>query len=121
MRINAQKVGLIVFAVGVLDVTLMLWMPMVWKYVTSSSSEISFPLFTASPNPLAMWLQSIFVGVILAVRGAFIYTKGTPIVKGLILTALSALFTLISMVSFSIQNYNPSLITFVIAILFFAV
>jgi hypothetical protein len=122
MNSNAQKVGLIVFAIGVLDVALMLWMPMTWKYLVSHSSEISsFPLFTASPNPLALWLQSVFVGVILVVGGAFIYTKRAPVFKGLVLTGLSVLFTLLSMVLFSSQDYTLSLITFVIAIVFFAV
>lgn len=122
MNINAQKVGLIVFAVGVLDVILLLWMPMVWKYFVSPSSAISiFPLFTASPNPLATWLQSVFIGVILVVGGAFIYTKRTPMVKGLVFTAFSVVFTIVSMVLFSNQDYTLSLITFVIAIVFFVV
>lgn len=122
MNINAQKVGLIVFAMGGLDMILMLCVSMIWKYLVSPSSDISnFPLFSASPNPLAMWLQSIFIGVILAVGGAFIYTKRTPIVKGLVFTTISCLFTLLSMVLFSIQDYTLSLIMFVIAIVFFVV
>ena len=121
MHLDAQRVGLIVFAVGIIDVVLTLWIPMALKYATSSSSEITFPLFTATSNPLATWLQSVFVAVILVARGAFIYTKRTSIVKGLILTALSALFTLSSMVFFSVHNYNLSLVTFVIAIVFLVV
>jgi hypothetical protein len=118
MYMDAHRVGLVVFAVGVIDVALMVWMPLAWKYLVSSPSSelVSFPLLAASPNPLATWLQSVFVGVILAVRGALIYAKRT-----LVLSALSVFFTLSSMLSFTFQNYTLSLILFLLAILLFAV
>lgn len=122
MKIDAHRVGLIVFTLGVIDVALLLWMPLLWKYVASPSSDIiSFPLFTVSPNPLAIWLQSVFVGAILAVRGAFIYTKRTRIATGVVLSFLSVLFVLSSMLSFANQNYSLSLILFLFAILLFGV
>jgi hypothetical protein len=121
MNIDAHRVGLVVFLIGVLDVALTLWTPFIWKLLASSSDISSFPLLAFSPNPLAAWLQSVFIGVIVAVRGAFIYTKTTPIMKSLLLTALSALFTLLSMIYFSSQDYTLSLVTFIIAVMLFAV
>jgi hypothetical protein len=123
MYMDAHRVGLVVFAVGVIDVALMVWMPLAWKYLVSSPSSelVSFPLLAASPNPLATWLQSVFVGVILAVRGALIYAKRTRVASGLVLSALSVFFTLSSMLSFTFQNYTLSLILFLLAILLFAV
>ena len=121
---NAHRVGLVVFAVGVMDVALMVWMPLAWKYLVSSppSDLVSFPLLAASPNPLATWLQSVFVGVILAVRGALIYAKTTRVATGLVSSALAVFFTLLSMLSFTYRNYrNLSLILFLLAILLFAV
>ena len=121
---NAHRVGLVVFAVGVMDVALMVWMPLAWKYLASSppSDLVSFPLLAASPNPLATWLQSVFVGVILAVRGALIYAKRTRVATGLVSSALAVFFTLLSMLSFTYRNYrNLSLILFLLAILLFAV
>jgi hypothetical protein len=123
MYMDAHRVGLVVFAVGVIDVALMVWMPLAWKYLVSSPSSelVSFPLLAASPNPLATWLQSVFVGVILAVRGALIYAKRTRVATGLVLSALSVFFTLSSMLSFTYHNYTLSLILFLSAILLFAV
>ena len=120
---DAHRVGLVVFAVGVVDVALMVWMPLAWKYLVSSPSSelVSFPLLAASPNPLATWLQSVFVGVILAVRGALIYAKRTRVATGLVLSALAVFFTLLSMLSFTYHNYYLSLILFLLAILLFAV
>jgi len=121
---NARRVGLVVFALGVMDVALMVWMPLAWKYLVSSppSDLVSFPLLAASPNPLATWLQSVFVGVILAVRGALIYAKRTRVATGLVSSALAVFFTLLSMLSFTYRNYrNLSLILFLLAILLFAV
>jgi len=120
---DPHKVGLVVFAVGVMDVALMVWMPLAWKYLVSSppSDLVSFPLLAASPNPLATWLQSVFVGVILAVRGALIYAKRTRVAAGLALSALAVFFTLLSMISFTYHNYILSLILFLFAILLFAV
>jgi hypothetical protein len=123
MYMDAHRVGLVVFAVGVIDVALMVWMPLAWKYLVSSPSSelVSFPLLAASPNPLATWLQSVLVGVILAVRGALIYAKRTRVATGLVLSALSVFFTLSSMLSFTFHNYTFSLILFLLAILLFAV
>lgn len=123
MYMDAHRVGLVVFAVGVIDVALMVWMPLAWKYLVSSPSSelVSFPLLAASPNPLATWLQSVLVGVILAVRGALIYAKRTRVATGLVLSALSVFFTLSSMLSFTFHNYTLSLILFLLAILLFAV
>jgi len=123
MYMDAHRVGLVVFAVGVIDVALMVWMPLAWKYLVSSPSSelVSFPLLAASPNPLATWLQSVLVGVILAVRGALIYAKRTRVATGLVLSALSIFFTLSSMLSFTFHNYTLSLILFLLAILLFAV
>jgi hypothetical protein len=106
-----------------MDVALMVWMPLAWKYLVLSprSDLASFPLLAASPNPLATWLQSVFVGVILAVRGALVYAKRTRVAVGLILSALSVFFTLSSMLSFTYHNYNLSLVLFLLAILLFAV
>ena len=120
---DAHRVGLVVFAVGVVDVALMVWMPLAWKYLVSAppSDLVSFPLLAASPNPLATWLQSVFVGVILAVRGALIYAKRTRVAAGLVLSALAVFFTLLSMISFTYHNYILSLILFLLAILLFAV
>ena len=120
---DAHRVGLVVFAVGVVDVALMVWMPLAWKYLVSSppSDLVSFPLLATSPNPLATWLQSVFVGIILAVRGALIYAKRTQVAPGLVLSALAVLFTLSSMISFTYHNYILSLILFLSAILLFAV
>lgn len=120
---DAHRVGVVVFAVGVIDVALMVWMPLAWKYLVSSPSSelVSFPLLAAFPNPLATWLQSVFVGVILAVRGALIYAKRTRVATGLVLSALSVFFTLSSMLSFTFHNYTLSLILFLLAILLFAV
>lgn len=123
MYMDARRVGLVVFAVGVMNVALMVWMPLAWKYLVSAppSDLVSFPLLAASPNPLATWLQSVFVGVILAVRGALIYAKRTRVATGLVLSALSVFFTLSSMLSFTYHNYTLSLILFLSAILLFAV
>jgi hypothetical protein len=123
MYMDAHRVGLVVFAVGVIDVALMVWMPLAWKYLVSSPSSelVSFPLLAASPNPLATWLQSVFVGMILAVRGALIYAKRTRVATGLVLSALSVFFTLSSMLSFTYHDYTLSLILFLLAILLFAV
>jgi len=120
---DAHRVGLVVFAVGVIDVALMVWIPLAWKYLVSSPSSelVSFPLLAASPNPLATWLQSVFVGMILAVRGALIYAKRTRVATGIVLSALSVFFTLSSMLSFTYHNYTLSLILFLLAILLFAV
>jgi len=123
MYMDAHRVGLVVFAVGVIDVALMVWMPLAWKYLVSSPSSelVSFPLLAASPNPLATWLQSVFVGMILAIRGALIYAKRTRVATGLVLSALSVFFTLSSMLSFTYHDYTLSLILFLLAILLFAV
>ena len=123
MYMDARRVGLVVFAVGVMNVALMVWMPLAWKYLVSAppSDLVSFPLLAASPNPLATWLQSVFVGVILAVRGALIYAKRTRVAAGLALSALAVFFTLLSMISFTYHNYILSLILFLFAILLFAV
>jgi len=119
---DTHNVGLAVFAIGVMDVALMLWIPLIWKYTFSPSSGLlDFPLLSASPNPLATWLQSVFIGAILVVRGAFIYTRRPKIVKGLILTALSAILTLISMISFTSLDVNLSLASFIIALVLFVV
>ena len=123
MYMDARRVGFVVFAVGVMNVALMVWMPLAWKYLVSAppSDLVSFPLLAASPNPLATWLQSVFVGVILAVRGALIYAKITRVAAGLVLSALAVFFTLLSMISFTYHNYILSLILFLLAILLFAV
>lgn len=124
---GAHRVGLVVFAVGVIDVALMVWMPLVWKYLVSSppSELASFPLLAASPNPPATYLQSVFVGVILAVRGALIYAKRTRVATGLVLSALAAFFTISSMIVFTYHdNTVPvelSLVLFLLAILLFVV
>jgi hypothetical protein len=71
MNADAHNVGLTVFFIGVIDVTLTLWIPLVWKYAFSPSlGLLDFPLLSVSLNPLATWLQSVFVGAILVVRGA---------------------------------------------------
>jgi hypothetical protein len=123
MYTDAHRVGLAVFAVGIMDVALIVWMPMAWKYLASSppSDLLSFPLLAASPNPLATWLQSVFVGVILTVKGALIYAKRTRVTTGLVSSALAVLFTLSSMLTFTYRNYPLSLILFLLAILSFAV
>jgi len=61
---DAHRVRLVVFAVGVMDVAMMVWMSLAWKYLVSPplSGLVNFPLLAASPNPLATWLQSVFVG-----------------------------------------------------------
>lgn len=122
MNADVHRVGLTVFAIGVIDIALTLWIPLIWNYTFSSSSGLlDFPLLSASPNPLATWLQSVFVGAILVVRGAFIYTRRSKILKGLILTALSAILTLISMISFTSLDVNLSLVSFIIALVLFVV
>jgi len=122
MNVDAHKIGLTVVAIGVIDVALTLWLPLIWKYIFSPSSGLlDFPLLAASPNPLATGLQSVFIGAILVVRGAFIYARRSKIVKDLILTALSAVLTLISMISFTSLDVNLSLVSFIIALVLFVV
>ena len=123
MYTDAHRVGLAVFAVGVMDVVLMVWMPMAWKYLASSppSDLLSFPLLAASPNPLATWLQSVFVGVILAVKGSLIYAKRTRVATGLVSSALAVFLTVSSMLLFTYRNYALSLILFLLAVILFAV
>lgn len=113
---------MVLFAAGVADVALMVWIPLAWTTAVSlaPSQLIGFPLLAASPNPLATYLQSVFVGVILAVRGAQVYARSAPIGKGLALSALSVLFMLSSMVSFTYQDVNFSLIFLLLAVLLFA-
>ena len=122
MNVDAHNVGSSVFAVGVIDVALTLWIPLIWKYAFSPSSGLlDFPFLSISPNPLATWLQSVFVGTILVVRGAFIYTRRSTINRSVILTALSVILTLISIISFETLDVNLSLVSFITALVLFVV
>src|SRR3989304_6879892 len=119
----AHRVGLVVFAIGVIDVALMVWIPLVWKYLASSppSDMAGFPLLASSPNPIVTYVQSVFVGVILVVRGAGIYSKRTRGATGLVLSALAVFFLLSSLLSFTSHNNDLSIVLFLLAILLFAV
>jgi hypothetical protein len=119
MKFSPQEVGLTLFILGAVDILAMMVFPFVWKYLTASELVV-FPLLALSPNPLATFLQSVFVGVVLAVRGGLIYAQRTPIPKGIVLTVLSVILIILAMITFTIQNYLAALLFFMLAMAFFA-
>jgi uncharacterized membrane protein len=76
-------------------------------------------LLAASPDPAATYLQAVFVGVILVVGGARIYSDRTRVARGLMLSSLAVLFMLSAMVSFTYRSYDLSLASLLLAAAFF--
>ena len=112
-------VGRVVFALGAIDIATIVWLRLAWEHVASPG--LSYPLLAISPNPLATWLQSVFVGVVLAVRGARMYSGTGKIAWELVLTLLSVILVVLSMVLFTTRDYNASLGLFLLAIALFVV
>jgi hypothetical protein len=119
--LDPHKIGLAMFILGALDVVLAELIPALWLNLAASpSAEItSFPLLAASPDPAATYLQAVFVGVILVVGGARIYSQRTQAAKGLLLSSLAVLFMLSAMTSFTYRSYDLSLVSLLLAVMFF--
>jgi hypothetical protein len=123
VRLDPHRIGLAMFLLGALDVVLAELIPVVWLNLAASpSAEItSFPLLAASPDPAATYLQAVFVGVILAIGGARIYSQRTRATKGLLMSSLSVLFMLSAMVFFTYRSWDLSLISMLLAAAFFVI